>query len=342
MDNFYTRKDISENTVEFTITIPKDSFNKSYKAVLEQELSNTKLDGFRKGKVPTDLIEPEMKNTVKIQTFEKMVPMYLTTALQKENLSPIAPPTYKSFPDFSKDEELVLVVEIQIMPEFKLGDMKKIKVKKEKYEVSEKELGDALENVFEGNKTKAKKMDDAWANEIAKLMKIDNIKTLEDLKKYVKDLLEKQKDLYEQRRQEDDAFAQAIALSKIEIPQAAIDYEAHEREHSFLHDMDHDDQKVEKFLEANNISMEKMKELWQKDAKDALESDVFLKLYAKEKGIKVDEKVLIEKIETIKKGAPEDTDPTIYENEEWREYVRRITEKELAFKTFIEQILGTK
>lgn len=342
MDNFYTRKDISNNTVEFTITIPKDAFNKSFKAVLEQELSNTKLDGFRKGKVPTDLIEPEMKNTIKVQTFEKMVPMYLTTALQKENLAPIAPPTYKSFPDFSKDEDLVLVAEVPIMPEFKLGNMKKIKVKKEKIEVTEKEVSDAIENVFKGNKTKAKKMDDAWAKEIAKLMNIEDIKTLEDLKKYVKDLLEKQKGSYEQRRQEDDAFAQAIKLSGIEIPQAAIDYEAHEREHSFVHDMDHDDERVEKFLQANNITMEKMRELWQKDAKDALESDVFLKLYAQEKEIKVDDKTLDEKIEVIKKGAPEGTDESIYNNEEWKEYVRRITEKELAFKAFVEEVLGTK
>lgn len=340
MDNFYTRKDISNNTVEFTITIPKDAFEKSYKAVLKQELSNTKIDGFRKGKIPADLIEPEMKNTIKVQTFEKMLPMYLSTALQKENLSPIAPPTYKSFPDFSKDEDLVLVAEVPIMPEFKLGNMKKIKVKKEKVEVSEKEVKDAIENVFKGNKTKAKKMDDAWAKEIAKLMNIEDIKTLDDLEKYVKDLLEKQKGSYEQRRQEDDAFAQAIKLSGIEIPQAAIDYEAHEREHSFVHDMDHDDARVQKFLQANNITMEKMRELWQKDAKDALESDVFLKLYAKENSIKVDDKTLAEKIEVIKKGAPEGTDESIYENEEWREYVRRITEKEVAFKAFIEEVLG--
>lgn len=342
MKDFHTRKDISDSVVEFTITIPKDAFNKSYKAVLEQELSNTKLDGFRKGKVPTDMIEPEVKNTIKVQTFEKMVPMYLTTALQKENLSPIAPPTYKSFPDFSKDEDLVLVVEIPIMPEFTLGNMKKIKVKKEKVEVTEKEVNDALENVFKGNKTKAKKMDDAWAKEIAKLMNIKDVKTLDDLKKYVKDLLEKQKGMYEQRRQEDDAFAQAIKLSNIKIPQPAIDYEAHEREHSFVHDMGHDDEKIENFLQANNITMEKMRELWQKDAKEALESDVFLKLYAKERDIKIGEKELKEKIETIKKSAPEGTDESIYENEEWREYVRRVSEKELAFKTFIEEVLGKK
>jgi len=53
-------------------------------------------------------------------------------------------------------------------------------------------------------------------------------------------------------------------------------------------------------------------------------------------------KELNEKIETIKKSAPEGTDESIYENEEWREYVRRVSEKELAFKTFIEEVLGKK
>lgn len=344
MENFYTRKDISDNTIEFTITIPKDAFEKSYKAVLEQKLSDTKLDGFRKGKVPTDLVEPEMKNTIKIETFEQMLPMYLTTAVEKENISPIAPPKYKSFPDFSKDEDLVLVVEVPIMPEFKLGDLKKIKVKSEKVEVSEKELEDALKNVFEGNKehTKAKEMNDSWAKEISKLMGMEEVKTLEELKKAVKDLLLKQKEAYGQRKQEDDALAQAIKLSGIEIPQVAIDYEAHEREHSFVHDLGHDDQRVNKFLETNNITMEKMQELWQKDAKDALESDVFLKLYATDRGVKCDDKALNEKVEELRKTAPEGTDESIFENEEWREYVRRVTEKEMAFKAFVEEVLGKK
>ena len=82
MNDFYTRKDIDKSTIEFTISIPKDAFQKSYKALLKQELSNTKIDGFRKGKVPTDLVEPQVSTSIKTKVLEQLVPMYLTTALQ--------------------------------------------------------------------------------------------------------------------------------------------------------------------------------------------------------------------------------------------------------------------
>lgn len=340
MDEFYKRKDIDKNTVEITVTIPKDSFKKSYDALLKDQLKKTDLKGFRKGKVPTDLIEPEISNTVKIEAFEKLVPLYLTTALQKENLSPVAPPNYKSFPDFSKDEDLTFSVDITVMPEFKLGNLKKIKVNIETNSVSKKEIDDAIQNVFKNTNLGEKEVNDKWAKGISKTLQLEKIESLTDLQKYVKDTLTKQKEIVARRKAEDDAFGQAIALCKIEVPQTAIDYEAHEREHSFVHEMGHDDKKVEQFLKANNITMERMRELWLKDAKQALESDIFLKLYAKEREIKVTDEDLAKKVELLKKGAPQGTDPSLFENEEWKEYVRRVEEKEIAFKAFTEEVFG--
>lgn len=340
MEDFYTRKDIDKSTVEITITIPKDSFKKSYKALLSQELSNTKLDGFRKGKVPTNLVEPEVSTSVKVKTFEQLVPMYLTTALQKENLNPIAPPDYKNFPDVTKDEDLVFSVDLTIMPEFKLGNLNKIKVESEKSTVSKKEIDDALNNLFKNDNLGEKEINDKWAEGIAKKIQIEDIKDVKELEDFAKKTIKEQKEIVTKRKAEDEALDQAIKICKIEIPQAAIEYEAHEREHSFVHDMGHDDAKVDNFLKANNVTMEKMRELWLKDAKQALETDVFLKLYAKEKDIKVTDEDLVKKIEEIKLRSPQIEDKSVFENEEWKEYVRRVEEKERAFKEFIREVLG--
>jgi len=340
MDNFYTRKDVDKNTIEITITIPKASFQKSYKALLNQELSNTKLDGFRKGKVPTNLVGTEVKTSLKVKTFEQLVPMYLTTALQKENLNPIAPPDYKNFPDVTKDEDLVFSVDITIMPEFKLGNLKKIKIEKEKTTATKKEVDEALNNLFKNDNLGEKEINDKWAEEIAKKIKIENIKNLKELQDFVKKTIKDQKEIISRRKAEDEILDQGIKISKIEIPQKAIEYEAHEREHSFVHDMGHDDTKIDNFLKANNVTMEKMRELWLKDAKQALETDVFLKLYAKEKEIKVTDEDLVKKIEDIKLRSPQIKDKSVFENEQWKEYVRRVEEKERAFREFVKEVLG--
>ncbi len=340
MEKFYERKDVDKTTIEITITIPQDSFKKSYEALLNDELKKTNIKGFRAGKVPSDLIEPEISNTVKIQAFEKLVPLYVTTALQKENINPIAPPAYKAFPDFSKEEDLVFSMDVTVMPEFKLGNLKKVKIEKEEAKISKKEVDDALDSLLKNNETKSKEIGDDWAKEIIKILGIKDVKDLKEFRKYVEDTLKKQKEHMLAHKREDSAFEQAVKISNIEIPQAAIEYEASERERSFVHDMEHRNMKVEDFLKANNITLEKMRELWKQDAKMALESDVFLKLFAKERGIKMNDDDLKNRIEELKKNAPKDTDPKIFENEEWKEYIRKVGEKEKAFNSFVKEMLG--
>ncbi len=340
MDDFYKRTDIDKSTVELTITIPKDSFNKSYKAMLDQELSNTKIDGFRKGKVPSNLVETELGTSIKVKVFEQLLPMYLTTALQKENLTPIAPPNYKNFPDLTKDQDLVVSVDITIMPEFKLGNLKKIQIIQEDTKVTDKEVEEAISNLFKNDNLGEKEINDKWAVKVSEKLKMDAIKSVKDFNEFVKKTIENQKKIVSRRKAEDEALNQAINICKIEIPQAAIQYEAEEREHSFVHDFGHDQSKIDTFLKSNNVSMEKMKELWLKDAKEALETDVFLKLFAREKEINVTDEELKTKIKEIVNNSPNIEDKSLFENDEWKEYVRRVEEKEKAFRAFSKEVLG--
>lgn len=342
MTDFYTRKDISKDTVQFTITVPKEEFQKEYTTLLKKELEDTDIKGFRKGKVPSDFVEPHVGNTLKIQAFEKLVPMLVTTALQKENLEPIAPPEYKEFPDF-KDEkkELSFTMDITIMPEFKLGNLKKVKIEREEVKVEKKEVDEALENLKKNQETKEKEISEKWAKEIIKILKLEkDVKDLKELRAHIKDAMLNQKEHMVKHQNEDKALMEAIKISNIEIPQPAIKFEAEERERAFVTDMQQKGIKIDDFLKANNITLEKMRELWLEDAKQALQTDIFLRLYIKEKKIKVTDEDLKAKIEDVKKGAPEGTDQTIFENEQWKEYIRKVEEKERAFQSFIKEVLG--
>ena len=98
--------------------------------------------------------------------------MYLTTALQKENINPIAPPDYKNFPDLSKDEDLVLHVGITVMPEFKLGYLNKVKVTKDKVTVSKKEVDENINNLFKNDNLGEKEINDKWARDMSEKIKL--------------------------------------------------------------------------------------------------------------------------------------------------------------------------
>ena len=225
------------------------------------------------------------------------------------------------------------------MPKFTLGNMKKVKVTKEVASVDEKEIDQAIEELKTSQKTETKEVNDAWAKEIGKVIGEETITTLKELREKIKSALQVQKEHYQMHKMQDEALKLAIKESKIEIPQPAVDFEASEREKAFNEDMKSRGVSIDDFLKANNITIEKMRELWQMDAKEAIESDVFLSLFAETKEVQVSDEELEEKIESIKKERP-DADQSVFSNLEWREYVKRVEVKEKAFRLFIEEVLG--
>jgi FKBP-type peptidyl-prolyl cis-trans isomerase (trigger factor) len=340
MSESYKRENLNKDTIQFKITIPKEDFKKEYNTLLEKELKDTDIKGFRKGKVPGDLVEPHVGHTLKIQAFEKLLPRYLEEALIKEEVNPIAPPKYKDFPDFKKDEDLEFTLDITVMPDFKLGNLKKFKPEKEDVEVTKEEVDEALNRLKENQETKAKEINEDWAKEIIKILKLEDIKDLKGLRNHIKKAMLVQKEHIIKHKLEEDALKKAINISKIEIPEPAIKYEASERERSFVSDMQQKGMDINDFLKANNLTLEKMREMWEKDAKQALQTDVFLKLYSEDRDIEVTDEELEKKIEQIKKGTPEKTDKKIFEDKRWRDYIKRIEQKEKAFRAFVEEVLG--
>lgn len=339
MDIQYTKKDINDFTFELEIKIPAESFKHSYDLMLKDYAKDLDIKGFRKGKVPTNLISDQVREVVKFETFERLAPMYINTAINKEKLIPIAPPQYKEIPKILEDIDVTFTISITTMPKFTLGNMKKVKVKKEDLKIEEKEIESALEELKQSQKTKSKEINDDWAIEIGKIMKADEVKSLSDLRDKIKNALKIQKDHYQMHRLQDEALKLAITESKINIPQPAINFEAQERERAFNDDMKSRGVSIDDFLKANSITIEKMRELWLTDAKEAIESDVFLNLYADTNDIKVSVEELEEKIEDIKKREP-NADKNIFSNPEWREYIQRVERKEKAFRLFIEEVLG--
>ncbi|KUK77323.1 MAG: trigger factor [candidate division WS6 bacterium 34_10] len=339
MSDMYKREDVSDSKIELTITMPRDAFEKSYKALLKDQTKDKDIKGFRKGKVPEDLIEPSMKPMLQFETFERLAPMYINTTIQKEKIELVAPPKYSKLPEFNGDEDLEFKVEVTTMPDFKLGNLKKVKVEKEDIEIEEKDVEKVLKELKTQHETDAKKIGDDWAKEMAKKLELEDVKDLDGFKEKVEDLLKKQKEHMLLHRYQEDALKQAIELSKIEIPEGAIEFEAKERERSFEQDMQARGVKIEEFLKQSNLDMEQMREAWKKDAKDALEADVFLNLYAKEKDVKVSKEELDEKIEMIKKTQP-NADESVFSNEQWLDYIKRVEKKEKAFREFIKETLG--
>ncbi len=300
MDKTYKIKKLNPETVEFEVIIPADAFTKSYNTLLAQESKKVDIKGFRKGAVPKELIEVQLKPEILEQTFEKIAPVYVAQAVSMEALNIVAAPVYKDIPKLDTNKELTFKVDVTVMPEFKLGNMKKIKIAHKETAVEEKEIDEVIKDLEKRDDIKAKKGTDAWAKEAGERVGLDKVTTIKELRDEITKLLADQKHHIVHQEMESDALNQAIKLCEIKVPERALEYEAFEREHNFMHSLEERKVTLDDFLKANNVTLETMKEMWKKDAKEALEADVFLNLYAKENKIEITEEELKEEVKTIK------------------------------------------
>ncbi len=337
MDIHHKRKDINSSTIELEITIPKDSFTKSYNTILDREAKTFQIKGFRKGAVPRELVEKSLKDQVLQEVFERIAPVYTAQAITVENIDIVAPPAYKEIEPVDINKDITFKVDITIMPTFKIGDLKKIKVDTKEVKVEDKEIDEIIEQFNKQSGTKIKSGSKKWIEMVAKQIGKEDIKDMDTLKAELKKLLKEQKDNIVKKENESSALKQAIELSKIEIPQNAIQFEAYERENNFMKTLEQRKIALDAFLKANDLTVEVMREMWNKDAKEALETDLFLRTYAVENKLDITDEELQKEIEEIKKGNPNSSHN--YDDKQWQEYIKRVLVKEKAFKNFIEKVI---
>jgi FKBP-type peptidyl-prolyl cis-trans isomerase (trigger factor) len=337
---YHVVKDLKDGKYELTIKIPADVFGKSYKSVLEKKAETAKAPGFRAGKVPTKVLEDQLKQEMLAETFERLAPTFTYIAIGTEKLEPVSPVKYTKLPEVLElEKEVEYVVEVTTMPKFEMCDIKKIKVTKQPTDVTEKELQDTMDEMFKNQATGEKTMNDKWATDVAGRYGLKGITKLEKLKEEVKKLLDKQKKQIIETEFQKDIIREGIKLSKIVVPQEAIEYEAHEREHSFMHQLEQMKTTLEEYEKAYNITHEQLHTAWEADAKQAIEEHVFLNEYAKSQNIVINEDEFMQFVEQVK------GDKEMPEDKNWLESLRSLYYKNKGFEKLLAAVkenLGIK
>ena len=151
----YTVKKNDNSTVTLTIEVPTKELEKHRAKAAEDISKDLKIDGFRPGKVPLDVLEKNVdKKYIDAQTIDIAIQMSYAEAAMKEKLQVIAQPKVKFISDTTKaDEPLKFEAEVAVMPEVIVKDYKSIKVPKEEVKVEEKEIDEALADLKKYFKT---------------------------------------------------------------------------------------------------------------------------------------------------------------------------------------------
>ncbi len=126
--------------VSFKITVENDKFKEAVNKAYNKTKGKYNIPGFRKGKAPKVVIETQygkgiFYNDAIDMLFKEVYPQ----AIKELNLDVIDRPSL-DIEQISEENGLVMLVDVQVKPEFEVGTYKGVEVKKEEVKVSEDEV----------------------------------------------------------------------------------------------------------------------------------------------------------------------------------------------------------
>src|SRR3990167_8648953 len=146
----YTVNRQEQHKTEIKVDIPKDAFEKVYKDVLLGFGKDAKIAGFRPGNAPDDVLESHIGHAKLLnETASFLVSKHIAEILKKEDLSPLASPQI-AVHSLSKGSPFSFTATFTQRPKVKVGDWKKIKVKKQKAkQITDEDVDLSIKNIHE-------------------------------------------------------------------------------------------------------------------------------------------------------------------------------------------------
>ncbi|MBP5647745.1 trigger factor [Candidatus Saccharibacteria bacterium] len=140
-------KKLSDSKVELTVTLDSKDLKPAKEKALEKLAKELKVEGFRKGKVPAEIAKKFIpENDLNAETIDFAVRTTVIEAFKEVSKSPLVLPNV-TVTKMVPDEMIEYTAIADIVPEVKLGDYKKLGVKKPEAKVTEKEIKEILDNI---------------------------------------------------------------------------------------------------------------------------------------------------------------------------------------------------
>jgi trigger factor len=139
------------HTVKLTIEVPEDEFGKDLDRTYRAIANQIKIPGFRKGKVPKQIIDTQIGQDAIFEEFvNSSVPAYFRKAVADEDLAPITDPDI-DVQQLEPGKPFVFSATVEVRPRlsFEGSDYTGIKVTKPSVEVTEQEIDDWIERLRE-------------------------------------------------------------------------------------------------------------------------------------------------------------------------------------------------
>ena len=147
-----------------TITVPAESIDSAVKSRLQQLAKTQRINGFRPGKVPVNVIKKRYGQSVRQEIAGEVMQRNFYEAITQEKITPAGMPNFEIKTD-EDGKDLEYVAAFEVYPDVTVKDVAEIQVEKPAVDISEKDLSIMIDTLrkqhaaYKEVKRKAKKDD---------------------------------------------------------------------------------------------------------------------------------------------------------------------------------------
>lgn len=141
----------NKNELKLEFIVDAKVFEEGMKTVYKKNVKYFSIPGFRKGKVPMNMVEKYYGAQIFYEdAFNEIVPEIYDNAIKEEKIEAVSRPEI-DITQMEKGKDLVFTAFVQTKPEVKLGKYKGISLEKTKYEVTDKEVEEEVNRMADKN-----------------------------------------------------------------------------------------------------------------------------------------------------------------------------------------------
>ncbi|MBS9428594.1 trigger factor [Photorhabdus akhurstii] len=129
-----------------TITVPAADVEKAVSSELVNVAKKVRIDGFRKGKVPMNIVKQRYGASVIQDVLSDLMQRNFINAIIEQKINPAGAPSYAP-EQFKNGEDFTYSVEFEVYPEVELKDLEAIEVEKPVVEVKDEDVDAMLETL---------------------------------------------------------------------------------------------------------------------------------------------------------------------------------------------------
>ena len=129
-----------------TVELPVDTFNDKTEKIIKSLATKVRIDGFRKGKIPANILRQRFGASAKSDAATEMVSETLEDALKDADVVPAAQPSLTNV-DTENSESLIYTIEFEVYPEIKVNSLSSLKIDQVTSKVTEEDEERALQDL---------------------------------------------------------------------------------------------------------------------------------------------------------------------------------------------------